>query len=120
MTEKGYQVTFHADGGRSFAGAGSLGQEGLLELLDECTREVGGEPATLPVTEEEKGKLYDLELESYECLRGHGYEPDPPPTREHYVATFDLGPPWFAHASSSGVPIPESDCPSPKLTDITW
>lgn len=120
MGEKGFPATFHEDGARTFSGSGALAREELLALLDECSTIVGGEPETQPVTDLEKAKLYDLEMEAYECLLELGYEPDPPPTREHYVESFDMGPPWFSHSNSDQLVLPTDVCPPPKLADIEW
>ena len=119
MGDNGFPVTVHPDGGRNFSGTGVLGQEELLALLDECAAQAGGEPALLPVTELEKGAMYDLEVEAYECLVEHGYVPDPPPTRERYVETFDTGP-WAGHLRVEGGWLPDDECPKPTLEDITW
>lgn len=120
MEDEGFPATVYDDGGRSFQGAGTLGQEELLALLDSCAEQAGGLPDSRPALDVEKEVLYDLEVDAYNCLVAHDFEPEPPTTREQFVATFDMAHHWTAHARRGASYLPADECPRPTLADITW
>lgn len=121
MGERGYPVAVHEDGGRQYAGSGNLGQAGLLELLDDCAQEAGGQPTSEPLSEAEISALYDLDVQAYECLVAAGFDPEPPSTRDAYLAAFaNDSPPWtpFSDASILSAAASSDPCPQPEVRDI--
>lgn len=90
-------------------------------IQDDCVEQLGGWPTAAPVGTEELEKLYELELEAYQCLIDHGYQPEPPSTQEEYVATYVTGESWYAFKPDvPGGTIPDSECEQPDFADIEW
>ena len=57
-------------------------------------------PPPVPLTEAEIRVIYDRWVGEYHCMVGLGYQPDPPPSVETFVASWDGGPehdkgPWM-------------------------
>jgi|SRR5690606_30606462 len=101
---------------------GAGGPDEVRRAKKECEERLGGAP-TAPLADDlELSKFYDLQVEAYECLVKHGHSPEPPSTREAFVATYYTGGSWYAHkpAVPEGAPIPDDVCPQPMLADIEW
>ena len=96
--------------------------EGMRAAEAQCDERLGGSPTFAPVSEAEIGKLYDMELEAYECLVEQGYAPREPSTREEYIAKFDSGTNWRAHQQQLPETPDFSDavCPQPMPEFIEW
>lgn len=96
--------------------------DAFLEAEQSCEEKIGAAPEMPLLSDAELGKLYDLEVQAYECLVEHGYQPDPPSTREEYVATYYTGTSWtafFPSTPGSGM-LPDTECQQPMAEDITW
>lgn len=118
MTEKGFPSTVQEDGA-VMVEHGAQG-EAWREAEAVCTEELGGWPTSTPLTEQELGQLYDLEVKAYECLVARGLDPLPPSSKEQFVETYLTGESWYAHKPpvAGGSPLPTTDCPQPRLSDI--
>jgi hypothetical protein len=56
------------------------------------------QPSHPPLTEAEIRQTYDRWVGEYHCLMGLGYQPDPPPSFETFLASYDAGnhkSPWM-------------------------
>lgn len=96
--------------------------EGMRAAEARCDERLGGSPTFSPLSEAEIGKLYDMELEAYECLVEHGYAPREPSTREQYLAEFESGENWRAHQQPlpETPDFPDTQCPQPRPELIEW
>lgn len=96
--------------------------EGMRAAEAQCDGRLGDPPQAPPLSEAEIGKLYDMELEAYECLVAQGFAPREPSTREAYIAQFDSGNNWRAHQQQQEqVPdFPDDQCRLPMPEFIEW
>lgn len=119
LTEAGFPSTYREfDGGISVSG-GTPEEQRAARMA--CEETLGGVPESPPLSAEELGALYDLEIEAYACLVDHGYEPAPPSSKEQFVATYATGESWYAHQSPvEGGVIPDTQCPQPDPADVDW
>jgi len=63
----------------------------IKALLAECD---GLRPSSRPLTNAEIREIYDRWVDEYHCMVGLGYQPDPPPSFEAFLATWKTGP-WM-------------------------
>jgi hypothetical protein len=65
------------------------------ELLHEQTQQCQTlEPSPVAFTDDEIRQIYNRWVGEYKCLVGLGYQPDPPPSVETFVASWKTGP-WM-------------------------
>jgi hypothetical protein len=65
------------------------------ELLREQTQQCQAlEPSPVPFTDDEIRQIYNRWVGEYKCLVSLGYQPDPPPSVETFVASWKTGP-WM-------------------------
>lgn len=95
--------------------------EGVQQAQLTCEERIGGRPEMPLASDEELSKMYDLELEAYQCLVNHGYQPMEPSTREEYIESYYTGESWFAFLPATGTGmLPDTECSQPMPEDITW
>lgn len=98
------------------------------EAIHACEAEAGPVPGGDPMTREELGTLYDLQLQARECLLAGGYPVTDPSSREIFISLYltmyeggtDIQPPWFAHEATdaSGDFSAREACPEPTMADV--
>ena len=98
------------------------------EAIQACEAEAGPVPGGDPMTREELGTLYDLQLQARECLLAGGYPVTDPSSREIFISLYlamyeggtDIQPPWFAHEATdaSGDLSAREACPEPTMADV--
>lgn len=123
MTEAGYPSEWNQQLG-AVEVKGVNGNQGAMRgAADECAERLGGYPTFAPFTDEELGALFELELKTYQCLLDHGYQPEPPSSKEQFVATYRTGDSWYSYRLPPGQTLTQSaemECPQPRPADIEW
>lgn len=88
LTEAGFPSTVEAADELSVDHSPEQVQQ-LDEATRACAEDLGGFPEVEPFSEEELGRLYDANLEKVVgCLREHGFDPGPPPSREKFISDY--------------------------------
>lgn len=98
------------------------------EAITTCEAQAGPVPGDEPLTREELGTLYDLQLQARDCLIEEGYPVTEPSSRETFISLYltmyeggaDTQPPWFAHEATDGAGdfSAREVCPEPSMADV--
>lgn len=88
LTEAGFPSTVEAEDELSVDHSPEQVQQ-LDGVTRQCAESLGGWPQVEPFSEEELGRLYDANVQKVlGCLREHGYDPAPPPSREKFISDY--------------------------------
>jgi hypothetical protein len=74
-----------------FAHPDAIDPQELRERTKQCE---ALKPSPVPLTDQEIRDIYYRWVPEYQCLVGLGYQPDPPPSVETFVASWKTGP-WL-------------------------
>lgn len=101
----------------SIANAYADGREVKEGLDAACMAEVGSPPDVPAATKAFFMGMYELFIEQADCLRKNGYAISDPPSREHWVETYD-GASWdpLMEVNDAGRDVQTADklCPQPE------
>lgn len=100
LAERGIATTLEADGAGFSAEPGALDQEQFRAVIEECKNLTGaGSTPPAQLTPDEIRAVYDRWIETAECLRSQGYEPDEPTSVQAFVDAWSTGGAWNPYLS---------------------
>lgn len=128
MQDQGFPVSVDPEG-RTWVDPGT-DETRFHEAMAACHDEAVF-PTPVPASDEELRGIYALELKRMDCLRSHGYEPEPAPSLEVFIDGYRQAasagvPPWDPFDPTrvdpaldwEGIQELHEACPDPGLEDL--
>jgi hypothetical protein len=116
LREEGIRVEPDDEGALARIYWGNIGVEASNAIRTSCSQQAGPEPEILPATRDELSALYDLHIETKECLEAQGVTVKEPPSRTKWIEDSLSNPegPWLPYESLGAVAYQDL-CPDADL-----
>lgn len=120
LSDRGYKATYDEfDESIGIEAGPSQDAETVRKDLTECRTASGFDPSPEPLTEEQVQKVYEMTLDTRDCLLREGYDIPDVPTEQKFAEIYESEPfvpyAYLPALSQEDLEALELKCPQPRL-----